>query len=204
MLEFTVRDCEISVGTGFFAVITLMLITCETRIVLISLLCSLFHEAGHIAAMLLLGDRLRRISFSAFGISIDKFSVTALGYRGEIAVSLAGIGANCLLSLVSFCCWLALKRRVLCDICIVSLLVGGFNLLPIDSLDGSRALRFALLRRIPEKHADTVIFSLSVVCVALLLSAAVIMLCRRKTNFSLIAATVYLGFLLVCRLRGAR
>ncbi len=204
MLRFNIKDCEISVSTGFFAVITLMLITCETRIVLYSLLCSLFHELGHITAMLFFGERLRMINFSVVGIRIDKFSVTALSYKQEAVVSLAGIFFNCLLAIVAFGCYGIFSFKPACDIAIVSLMVGGFNLLPVDSLDGARALRYALMSRVPERQADSVIFTLSVICVALLLILAVATLCFRKANFSLVAVTVYLGAILVCHVFSAK
>lgn len=204
MLRFKIKACEVSVSAGFFALITLMLITCDAALVLCSLFCSLFHEFGHIVAMLFFGERLRSISFSAVGIKIDKLSVTALSYSRETAVSLAGIFANCLLALVAFLCYRVLNFKPASDIAVVSLLIGGFNLLPIDSLDGARALYFILMSRIPERQADTVIFTVSVVSVLLLLIFSFFMLRLYGANFSLIAVTVYLGSLLVCRLFKSR
>lgn len=204
MLKFNVKGCEISVGTGFFAVITLMLITCETRIVLYSLLCSLFHESGHIIAMLFFGERIQGIGFSAVGIKIDKFGVTALSYRQETVVSLAGIIANCLLAAVAFGCRAVFSFKPAGDIAAVSLMVGGFNLLPVDSLDGARALKFALMSCVPERQADSIVFALSVICVALLLVLAAATLICGEANFSLVAVTVYLGALLICHLFGAK
>lgn len=200
MLRFNIKDCEVSVSTGFFALITLMLITCDVSLVVLSLICSLFHELGHIVAMLFFGERLRCISFSVVGIKIDKLSVTALSYTQETIVSLAGIFANCLLSLVGFIFYYTFNLKYAHDIAVVSIAVACFNLLPIDSLDGSRALYFFLMSRIPERQTDTIIFTVSLLCTALLLGFSFIMLRIQGTNFSLIAVTVYLGFMLICRL----
>lgn len=204
MLKFRVQECEISLSTGFFAVITLMLITCETSLVLQSLLCSLFHELGHIIAMIFFGERLRNISFSAVGIKIDKFSVTALSYSQEIIVSLAGIFANCLLSLTAFACYSILAFKPAGNTAVISLMVGCFNILPIASLDGARALHFLLMSRVPERQADMIIVITSTAFVVFLAVFSIIVSLHKGPNFSLIFATTYLMLLLfsyICRFK---
>ncbi len=200
MLSFNIKGCKVSFGVGFFALITLMLMTCRTGLVLSSLICSFFHEAGHIFTMLFFGERLNSITFSAIGINIEKSAVGRLNYTQEVAVSLAGIVANIILAVILFMFSKLFSCDTLSDTAAVSLAVGGFNLLPIDSLDGAAALRYFLISRYDERKAETVIFALSLISTAFLLVFAVITLFVRQANFSLIAVTVYLAFLLVRRL----
>ncbi len=195
MVKFRIKGCDISLGTGFFAVITLMLITCRTTTVFQSLICSFFHEIGHIAAMMIFGENMKSISFSATGIKIDKFSVTNLDYFQEIIVSLAGIFVNFIISLIAFGCYFAFDLRFAFDTAVISLMIGGFNLLPIASLDGARALRFFIILHFGERTADKVIAATSGVSIVVLTVLSVSTIIYGSANYSLIFATVYLSSL---------
>ena len=78
------------------------------------LLACIVHELGHIAAALACGGRVERLSLTMVGAELSFSYRTPLSYGRDSLVALAGPGAN--------------------------LLLGAFNLLPIPSLDGGRAL----------------------------------------------------------------
>lgn len=197
MLSFNFKGCRISFSVGFFALITLMLITCRMTLSVQSLFCAFFHEFGHITAMLIFGESLCSIEFSAFGIKIEKSVVSVLNYGQEVIVSLSGIFANIILALLAFLFSAVFSVDTASQFGAVSLAVGVFNLLPIDTLDGAAALKFALAARKNERYAQSVVFWLSLSCTILLLIFTVTASVMQKVNFSLIAVTVYLSMTLL-------
>lgn len=200
MINFTFKGCKVSISVGFFALITLMMITSEAQIVFCSLICSLFHEAGHIVAMIFFGERLCRLKLSAFGIAIERTGMSSLGYTQEAIVSLAGIAFNIILAVAAYFLGSVCNLQSMKSLCAVSLIVGTFNLLPIDSLDGAAALRFVILKKYDERQANFCVLTLSFICTGLLLILAVMTLICAKANFSLIAAVIYLAALLASHL----
>ncbi len=93
------------------------------------------HELGHYLILLLFGAKISGLRLSALGAVLETDS-TRLSYGKELTAVLAGPGANllCALGLTAFGSgrWtvFAGANFILC----------AFNLLPIRSLDGGRAL----------------------------------------------------------------
>lgn len=97
------------------------------------------HEVCHIAAVLLLGGRVRGITVAPLGAVIEVEGVH--GYR-EILCTLAGpVGSFLLMSLI--------HRFPLLGLC--GLVQGVFNLLPVYPLDGGRALAGFLEATVPNQ-----------------------------------------------------
>ena len=106
-------------------------------------LSALCHELGHLAALAAAGAEVERFRLTAFGAEI-RADTRYLPYGREILCTLAGPMVNLLLALV--------LARAAGDYALAgaNLLLGIFNLLPIPSLDGGRALyRFLSWRRAP-------------------------------------------------------
>ena len=98
-----------------------------------ALLVCAVHELGHVAAALLLKGRPRRLSLSVVGAELSFSYPRVLSYGEESLVALAGPAANLVIGVAAYC----LKGYLPA---ILSLGVGGFNLLPILPLDGGRVL----------------------------------------------------------------
>ena len=121
------------------------------------LLAMALHELGHLAAIFLLRGKIVsvRLRFA------DCLIVTeGLRYGQELICALAGPAVNLL-------CFAAFGR--LCTpFAAVSLLLGGFNLLPMLPLDGGRAIHAVLLLLLPPDRADLLSRSISlftVICI---------------------------------------
>lgn len=96
-------------------------------------LSALCHELGHLGCLRLAGTRVERFRLTAFGAEILA-DTRFLPYGREILCTLAGPGVNLVLALV--------LARLTGDYVLAgaNLLLGIFNLLPVPSLDGGRAL----------------------------------------------------------------
>ena len=197
MLRFKVGSCRVCISGSFFALITFILLVSESEIVLISLFSSLLHEAGHIFAMRMLGHRIKCLTFTAVGIRLDKNESTAASYTDELAVSLAGVAVNMLLFLLFSAAYSYSGAELARNIAVVNLIVGMFNLLPVEALDGARALYYILLRRFSPERADKVIIYTSLVTVFLLIFSAFFLFNLSGANLSLVIAIAYLMFILL-------
>jgi Zn-dependent protease len=90
------------------------------------------HELSHVVMAVTLGVKVKRVGLSWRG----PYVVRECGTPAEnVAISLAGPVANLL---TVFACLLA-GRGV--ELCLASLVLGVFNLLPVPSSDGLRAAR---------------------------------------------------------------
>lgn len=90
------------------------------------------HELGHAAVLAALGARIRALRLGVLGAELvaDR---SGLSYGGELLAVLAGPAANFLLALA-----LAADHPAAAG---ASLVLGGFNLLPVGPLDGGQAVR---------------------------------------------------------------
>ena len=125
-----------------------------------ALACAL-HEAGHWAAIALLGGRVRALRLTAVGAEMELDPRRPLSYGRELIAALAGPAANLLMAVLSIRnSWYLFAGMNLC--------FGVLNLLPICPLDGGRALSCALNARWP-RTADRVVHMLSAVFAGALL-----------------------------------
>lgn len=96
------------------------------------LLAILIHECGHLLAMVFFHCPVKQVSFRIFGIEIIGDLPTG---RKRGLIMLAGPLANLLTALV-FLSFTGYGQ----NLCMCSLLLGLFHLLPLTGLDGSAAL----------------------------------------------------------------
>lgn len=99
------------------------------------LLSAVLHELGHLAVLWLLGIPVEEISVRLGGTVIR--SELPGGWR-EVLAAAAGPAVNLLLALACFRCWPPL--------CLCSLLLAWYNLLPVMPLDGGRLCQLILPR----------------------------------------------------------
>lgn len=113
---------------------------------LLFLTAALCHEFGHLVAIVCSGNRVEKIECGAFGAKMH-LENPYCSYRKELLIFLAGPTANLLVGglcipLVQFCFCRESLFFIFCHA-----LLALFNLMPIEGLDGARALRAALSLR---------------------------------------------------------
>ena len=131
-------------------------------------LSALCHELGHLGALRLAGAEVEKLRLTAFGAEI-KADTCYLPYGREVLCILAGPAVNLLLALI--------LARIAGDYALAgaNLLLGVFNLLPIPSLDGGRALYLLTSWAADPIAADQVCRTVGLGC-ALALTAAALLL----------------------------
>ncbi|MGN0487480.1 MAG: hypothetical protein ACI4GB_09645 [Acutalibacteraceae bacterium] len=183
---------RIQLNFSFFLTVTLMLLFCRQEVVLLCLLSSMLHEIGHLLFMIGFGRIPTLICFGAFGVRIEAASGTALSYGQEAWIAMGGIAVNALLALCG-----GIFYRVTCSVfslqfLLVNVMIAGFNIIPVGTLDFARAIRCFLLRRMEDEKAEKILDRISYLSVSLLLAFAVIFSVFGTFNPSLIAVSLYL------------
>lgn len=104
----------------------------------------LLHELGHCFFIKLCGAKITRVDIEVLGALIvhDYTSLDA-----DIAISLGGIIFNFIAAAVGIVFFLFYKNLYLLVFICANIAFAFFNLLPIASLDGGRALNAYLLKR---------------------------------------------------------
>ena len=98
----------------------------------------ILHEAGHIAASLMMGISVKRVGISVKGLYIVRESGPPLA---NLLITLAGPMANLLMAFA----WPVSRQLAL-----VNLIFGLTNLLPLTGSDGTRALMLLTGRTLVE------------------------------------------------------
>ena len=122
-----------SMGVPFLLLLTLLLTIEKSGTALLCVLASFLHESGHIAALHLLGRPPRAVALGACGIRLVPHP-RPLSSKRQAAVLLMGPLVNLALA--------ATLAAVGCASAAVAAhaVLGVFNLLPIEALDGGQLL----------------------------------------------------------------
>lgn len=157
--------------SGAFLVVAALFIYLDTESTLIWIgLAVCFHELGHCGAAVLAGGRVHCLRMTLAGGCIELDPGYPLSYAGEMAVVLAGPAANLVLSVLA--ARLAPWGESLYVLAGSSLVLGGFNLLPIYPLDGGRLVRLVLTAFFTPDRAVWVVQVCSLFCAAGLITAS--------------------------------
>jgi len=197
-MKIQLRKAELEIGFLFAAGVTLMLILDDSGGAAMTLTACLLHECGHLLCLLAFGEAPCRVKLAVFGMRIDRARGIRLSLTQEAAVALAGPCANLLLAL---CAWLLVlggKERMLLPVA-VNFGIAAFNLLPIEPLDGSKALYFLLCRCREEDGARRFVSRISLCLAVPLVIVGGAVLVKSGYNFTLLAVSVYLFLLILLR-----
>ena len=191
MLEWRIGNLCLSVNVLFAASLLVLMLADGGDIPLWCLAASLMHETGHVIAVLLLERQPVRVELGVFGMRMLQRESASLGYRRKLCILLAG-------PLVNLACAGLLFLTGQAGLVMgIHLVIGLFNLLPIEPLDGGQALLCLLAAHGDIGRAETVVLGLSLVLLFGLLVVGFYVLLAGGYNFTLLAVGLYLGLLIV-------
>ena len=185
-MKFKIGGVSVFVSFTFFAAALFFTVVGSGGLLAVTYLCALFHEAGHVVAILLFGGRLQEIRLTLAGAEIRRREPSGLSRGREAVVCLAGPAANFALALGSL---------LVCGdsrFSQVNFLLCGFNALPFYSLDGGRVIELLLSARLSRRTVRIVGDVLSLVTVALLGAVSVAAFVREGRGSPFLIVTVYL------------
>lgn len=185
------RFAELTVEVGYEAVaaMTAVLLIDRSNRILCCFLAALLHELGHILVMRRRQLRIRAIRLRLFDVLIEADAPPDI--RTDYFVTLGGVTMNflCGALLLPFSEKLALPHFAL----------GIFNLLPVMSLDGGHLLELCLSRRFSPIICRNVLRITTVFFLLPLMTAGLWLLFRSRYNYSLLAISLYLTAILLCK-----
>lgn len=104
----------------------------------VMILSALVHELGHITAIRLCGYRLRRVDILPMGALI--VCPEGIPNSDETKIALSGPLASLFLAFVGSLWFLKTREALALLATLINLVLGLFNLLPVQKLDGGKAL----------------------------------------------------------------
>lgn len=200
-MQFKCRGVTVSIGFPFAAAVTLMFLYDTSGTAAISVCAALLHEIGHLLCLFWYGETPQSLKLGLAGMEIVRAKGQKLSFHQEIVVSLAGPLINLALFalLAALSGWSEGERERMMEAAMVNLMLALFNLLPVSTLDGGRALYFFLCRFCTAPAAQRVVTVCSIVCLLPCAFIGFFLLLQSGYNFSLLLVTVYLCFLLAAR-----
>lgn len=196
MFRLYVRGVEFRLSLLFPALLVVLFTLDRSDFPVWCVAASLMHETGHLVAMVALGSRPAQITVGIFGVCVVQKPDSPLSPMGNIGVALAGPAVNLFSFFVLFA---ASGFRVWSVPVLVHLVLGLFNLLPIEPLDGGQALFYALSMKMEEKYAERVVLAVSAGVLVPLATGGFFLMLRSGYNITLLAVSIYLGLLLVLK-----
>ena len=194
-MKLNLGKTSLKINVSFAAVITLMLILDESGTCAVGLFCCIIHEIGHIACLLVLGEKPASVELSFYGIKLERQKTSSLSPAEEIAVYVAGPFMNFVFS--AFLLPFSLGHTGAKTAAAISLCIGVFNLVPCVPLDGGNIILSFLAFMTDDEKAEKICFFVS--CLALVpMAVAGIAMIFRNGNFTLAAVTSYLGWV-ICK-----
>jgi stage IV sporulation protein FB len=185
---------HVTISVYFAVLIACILILDHTGLAVFALFCALIHECGHLLALHIMHVQVEKVSLKIFGINITLSSGSTMSYRQETILALSGSTANFLTCVPTYILYiLGIFPQQTGAIFAFSLVLGGFNLLPIGALDGGRALQALLCNKIGFGAAEKIVNILSVIFIIPITVAGVYIVGKTEYNISLIIAAVYLA-----------
>lgn len=192
-MSFTIKNCRVTFDFLFLAMVTVMLLGDRSGIAQIAILSAALHESGHLAVMYAYGVEPLQIRFTPFGIDIVKSCCVNRSYQRDTLISLAGSSVNLIAAFLFY----LLYHSITHPFFIINCTLAGFNLLPIEPLDGGQALYSALCMRVSTDLAAKIV---SICSFAVLVPFALFgfsLLFRSPGNYYMLIVCFYLIFLLV-------
>lgn len=200
MVEFRIGGCGVRLHFLFLAALGVVLFTDLRNTALLGIISVAIHESGHLLTMVLCGVPPEQVVIQPFGVLIYERDSFAKSYLREGLVALGGPVLNGIAVLLAL-----LVQRVSSIETTAFLLTNGalglFNILPIESLDGGRALYSFLSLRCSPNRASLVVTVVSFVFLVPMAVVGFLLLLQSRYNFSLLLASVYLMLCLVLKNR---
>ena len=126
------------VSASFWLLVLAAAIISPAQVVVSVLLAAALHECGHLAALRMFHVPVEGLRLTALGAELYADGARRLSYGRELLVTLAGPAANLICALIAGA--FAKYLTTLYVFAGANIILCAYNLLPIQPLDGGRAL----------------------------------------------------------------
>lgn len=177
-----IHGIEFSFKFPYIALLCTVLVLDKNGGIFACFFASFLHEIGHLIALAVLRQKVRRVEFSVFDIKIVAPYPITLCKR--LIVVLSGVAMNFILVIFFF--------AIIPLFGYANLFIGLFNILPVSTLDGGQALELILVRLIGKQKTTLTLNILTVATAVPIFTFGIIVLLNTGYNFSFLALGIYL------------
>lgn len=189
-MQFSIKKIKIKISFTFFALILLFISLNKSQNILPALLCSFLHECGHFAVLLFSNEEVCEFHIGMFGANIIKKENLKTDFKKEFLINIAGPVVNLIIALL----FLIFNNK---KYVYINLIIAFFNLLPIYSLDGGKALSSILNMYFDENKSTAIITIVSYFISVPLIIFSFVLLLTNKGNIQLFILSVYILLTLI-------
>ena len=199
-MQFYFLKTKVNLSFSFWAVVTLMLMLDRSNTAIITLISAVLHESGHLIMMYAFLSPPEKLTLSFFGMRIDKKD-SSLSFFKETIVALAGPTVNLIIALLSFIFYKFYCNELMLKISTINLMLGLFNLIPVEPLDGARAIKNTLSMFLDEQCIDKILNSLLWIFLILLYCLSIKVINLSGYNFTLLIFCIYISLCIIFKRR---
>ncbi len=191
-MKFRIFGVDFEITFLFAALITFIISLNSPFNVIITVFSSLLHEAGHLTAMLLSGNKPQSVRFEITGMNIKRQPSMKISTKNELLIALGGPIANglVLLSAVIFLCFFENERIFI--VAGINLILMTFNLLPVKRLDGGMALYYLLSRKFNIDFCEKALKITSIIFIVLIYIWGIYVFVSTNYNISVLIIAIFL------------
>lgn len=200
-MNFEIKGCKICVSYFCFTLLATAFVMDIAGELLICLVAAIFHEIGHITAILLLSRKKpENIKITPFGIHINaniEFKTTLIQ---KIIISLAGPTVNLIIFIAMLMSGMTetdVHRYFLFE----NLMLFSFNLIPVLPLDGGVILFEIFSRYFDIEKAERLINYVSFFVIVPIFSIGFYFLLNSKGNYLFLFIACYLTVMILVKNR---
>lgn len=179
-----VRLFGVSIEASFLtvALMSVVIILDTSSKIFMCFICAIIHECGHLFAMAMFSIKPESIKLRVFDIVID--AKTDKSSLSDLIITLSGPLVNLTTAVLFY--------YVSYPMFIISVFMGVFNLLPIESFDGGHALAVLLSKKLSVVAVRSIIKIFTFLLLVPIFIAGVLVLFYSKYNYSLLFISLYL------------
>ena len=189
-MNIKIFGTKITISFYFFAFFMLLVLVDKSGYFLPISVAVIIHEAGHLLTMRLLGTAPKEIVLVPASVRIVRDICAKPSY--EAAVSVSGPLANISFFAAFYVIYLFVPKNVFIDFAVINLLIGAFNLLPVNGLDGGVLLKKICAVFLGETKAQIVVNVCALILAVLLVFLGVKFIMGGRYNFTPILLSIYL------------
>jgi stage IV sporulation protein FB len=197
-----IKNCKITISYYCFALIALAFVLQIAEELLVCLFAALLHELGHMISILRFTRRLpRQIKLNPFGLNIETDLMLSYTPWQRVVISLSGPLVNLLVYILCLCFFRGGASTALYYFRVENLLLFGFNMLPIISLDGGNILLELLCRGKELHRAEALLCVVSLFTIMPIFFIGFYFAFNSSGNVFFLFMAFYLSLLLVARVK---
>ena len=195
-MQFNFFKTRVKLSFSFWAVVTVLLMLDRSNTAIISLISAVLHEMGHLITLCCFSSPPQSLTFGFFGMRIEK-KENELSFMQEAQVAFAGPLVNIIISILSLILYKFYTCELIIKICTVNLLMGIFNLVPIEPLDGARVIKNTLSIFLDEQCINKAMNVFLYLFLGVLFWLSIKILIWSGYNFTLLLFCVYISLCII-------